>query len=116
MSQIPEQPRDKGYTHIDAAGSPLLAVVMLFWMARLDECRTDNTHAMPTGWPGLAYLAIQIQSVPQQTVVEKYVGETSEAHYSGTLHSLRKHLYILLVEPCVLERRLLSEGYCTLAS
>lgn len=39
----------------------LLAIVLLFWMAR---------GGLPTDWPGLANLAVQIQSVTRQKFAE----------------------------------------------
>lgn len=49
------KPRGRGRTHIDAAGSLLLAVaVLLFWMARAGRCRVDSVHTVPSiagqGW------------------------------------------------------------------
>ena len=59
------QPQEENYVGINAAGSLFLAVVLMFWMARVDRCRTDSIsiwRAMPTAWPGRAHLAGKIQS------------------------------------------------------
>ena len=47
-SMLPDgPPQEKDYIGISTTGFLFLAVVVSFWIARVDRCRTDSTHDAP---------------------------------------------------------------------
>ena len=90
-------PREKHYTGINSAGSLLLAVVLLFWIACADRRRADNSgDAKANARSGLSYLAvIKIQPVPRQKSLEvemPWQGRRSTLHTGHQTANMNMYL------------------------
>ena len=86
------RPREENYVGINAAGSLFLAIVILFWMARVDRCRTNSTLASDAHrlWPGRAHLTGKIHSVPRQkSFREKTITVAKTTKHLHTGHQAR---------------------------
>lgn len=99
--------RDKCHNG-SAAGSLSQTVVLLFWIARGDQCGTDKTHAMPTARSGLAHLTAKIQSIPRLKSFRDAMAKTIKRPTHGTSNSSsRKNVsfFISLILDRLWERR-----------
>ena len=96
-SMLPDgPPQEKDYIGINTTGFLNLAVVVSFWIARFDRCRTDS----PRDAPRLGASCGKIQPEPRQKLFERcnrINSEDNQAPTHRTPNNQRKHVSLFTI-------------------